>query len=92
MNAHFECNYSDWAKAEPQLSFAVLMSIHCFSTHNFVAIAMSCIPLKIIAIYATCILVSLKMLSRQGTMETQFDVQGKKQGKASEIEEARQGV
>jgi hypothetical protein len=68
------------------------MSIHCFSTHNFVAIAMSCIPLKIIAIYATCILVSLKMLSRQGTMETQFDVQGKKQGKASEIEEARQGV
>jgi len=90
------------------LSFAVLMSIHCFSTHNFVAIAMSClplkviaiyatctmscIPLKIIAIYATCILVSLKMLSRQGTMETQFDVQGKKQGKASEIEEARQGV
>ncbi len=53
---------------------------------------MSFIPLKIIAIYATCILVSLKMLSRQGTMETQFDVQGKKQGKASEIEEARQGV
>jgi hypothetical protein len=47
---------------------------------------------KIIAIYATCIPVSLKMLSRQGTMETQFDVQGKKQGKASEIEEARQGV
>jgi hypothetical protein len=43
---------------------------------------MSCIPLKIIAIYATCILVSLKMLSRQDTMETQFDVQGKKQGKA----------
>ena len=72
--------------------FAVLMSIHCFSTHNFVAIAMSCIPLKIIAIYATCILVSLKMLSRQGTMETQFDVQGKKQGKAIKIEEARQGV
>jgi hypothetical protein len=32
------------------------------------------------------------LLSRQGTMETQFDVQGKKQGKASEIEEARQGV
>ena len=47
---------------------------------------MLCIPLKIIAIF------SLKMLSRQGTMETQFDVQGKKQGKASEIEEARQGV
>ena len=47
---------------------------------------------KIIAIYATCIPVSLKMLSSPGTMETQFDVQGNQQGKASEIEEARQGV